>query len=74
MPRGEQTADDARRPPHPLRARTPQTGRHELTHSPADALLARMTDTTRTLTSFEAIGHAGMMMPGRARMCCRMCR
>jgi len=34
-----------------------------------------MTDNARTLTSFEALGNAGMMMAGRdAVMCCRMCR
>jgi hypothetical protein len=31
-----------------------------------------MYDNARTLTSFEALGNAGMMMAGRA-MCCRMC-
>ena len=35
--------------------------------------LARMTDHSRTLTSFEAPGDAGMMMPVREVMCCRMC-
>jgi len=34
-----------------------------------------MTDNSRTLTSFEALGDAGMMMAGRdSVMCCRMCR
>jgi len=32
-----------------------------------------MSDNARPLTSFEAFGNAGMMMPRRA-MCCRMCR
>jgi hypothetical protein len=35
--------------------------------------LARMTDHARALTSFEAFGNAGMMMPARAMSCCRMC-
>ena len=35
--------------------------------------LACMTDHSRTLTSLEAPGNAGMMMPVRAVACCRMC-
>ncbi len=35
--------------------------------------LAAMTDHSRTLTSLEAPGNAGMMMPVRAVACCRMC-
>jgi hypothetical protein len=32
-----------------------------------------MTAFTHAQTSFEAFGDAGMMMPARAVMCCRMC-
>jgi len=32
-----------------------------------------MTDHSRTLTSLEALGNAGMMLPVRAVACCRMC-
>lgn len=32
-----------------------------------------MSDVSRTPTSLEALGNAGMMMPGRVA-CCRMCR
>jgi hypothetical protein len=36
-------------------------------------ILAPMTVRVRALTSFEARGTAGMMMPVRSVMCCRMC-
>jgi len=32
-----------------------------------------MTVFVRPTTSFEALGNAGMMMPVRSVMCCRMC-
>ncbi len=49
-------------------------GQH-VQNADSSALLTCMTGNSRTLTSFEALGHAGMMMPGRAAvMCCRMCR
>jgi len=49
--------------------------RNNLTHDVVVRFTSGMTDTVRTLTSFEALGNAGMMMAGRnGVMCCRMCR
>jgi len=45
----------------------------ELTQPVTLVLLTTMTNNAHPLTSLEAQRHAGMMMPGRARMCCRMC-
>ncbi|KQO96688.1 hypothetical protein ASF30_16425 [Leifsonia sp. Leaf264] len=48
-------------------------GDTELTQLVTLVLLTIMTKNAHPLTSLEAQRHAGMMMPGRARMCCRMC-
>ncbi|KQX05317.1 hypothetical protein ASC59_14245 [Leifsonia sp. Root1293] len=45
----------------------------ELTQLVTLVLLTTMTNSAHPLTSLEAQRHAGMMMPGRAPMCCRMC-